>query len=68
MSHQFGDDLTVGDEVDERDIRHFDKMTAEEGDEVWERCLVAYHLWNAEEGRLKGGCTARHQCRRRVSK
>ena len=55
VCQEFGDHLAVGNEVDERDVRHLDEITAHDAGDLGQGKFVADHLRHIEEGRLEGG-------------
>ena len=55
VCQKFGDNLTVGNEVDKRDVGHLDEITAHDAGNLGKREFVADHLRNQEQGRLEGG-------------
>lgn len=54
VGEEFGNHLTVGNEIDERDETALDDMVEAPAEETGQRCLVAHHLRDVEEGRLEG--------------
>ena len=55
VCQEFGDHFAVGNEVDERDVRHLDEITTHDAGDFGQGEFVADHLRYIEKGRLEGG-------------
>ena len=64
VGKELGDDLFVGDEIDETDVFALDDVVKAPTDDLRHRRLVAHDLRHIEQCCLQGRCATRHQrCR-----
>ena len=60
VGNKFAHHLTVGYQIDQRDILHLQYVATQESNEAWQRSLVAHHLRHIEQGCLERCRSARH--------
>lgn len=66
VGNKLPDHLTVGNEIDKRNVFHLQQMLTEKGDDLWYRSFVAHHLRHVEQSRLKSGRSAGDNSRTRM--